>query len=161
MFGRRPISDRAGTADPPTQKQKLRKQEKMTIQTQKFARKPFYVDAIQVTEENMQQVAQWCDGTIQGTDAGENFIKVKVNRPLNERQTQAFVNDWILFMSGGGFKIYTPKAFNHSFELVKVTQKGTDHSTTVAVEKSVEEHADEAIEMVEDKPATVHELKQD
>jgi hypothetical protein len=90
----------------------------MSINTEKFARKPFYVDAIQVTEENMQEVAKWCDGTVEGTDAGENFIKVRVHRPLNERQTKAFVNDWILY-AGSGYKIYTPKAFNHSFERVE------------------------------------------
>jgi len=87
----------------------------MTLQTEKYARKPFYVDAVQVTEGNMQDVAKWCQGSVQSTDAGENFIKVRVHRPLNERQTKAFVNDWILF-AGTGYKVYTPKAFNQSFE---------------------------------------------
>lgn len=130
------------------------------IQTERFARKPFYVDAVQVSEENMQAVAKWCEGTIEGTDAGENYIRVKTHRPLNERQSKAFVGDWILF-ANQGFKIYTPKAFNHSFERVVLTQKGTDNTTTV--HKSVEQHGDEAIEMVADKSATVHTItpKQD
>jgi len=89
----------------------------MTLKTEKFARKPFYVDAVQITEGNMQDVAKWCQGKVESTDAGENFIKVRVHRPLNERQTKAFVNDWILF-AGSGYKVYTPKAFNQSFARV-------------------------------------------
>lgn len=90
----------------------------MTLKTEKFARKPFYVDAVQITEGNMQDVAKWCQGKVESTDAGENYIKVRVHRPLNERQTKAFVNDWILF-AGSGYKVYTPKAFNQSFERVE------------------------------------------
>lgn len=89
----------------------------MTLKTEKFARKPFYVDAVQITEGNMQDVAKWCQGSVLSTDAGENYIKVRVHRPLNERQTKAFVNDWILF-AGSGYKVYTPKAFNQSFERI-------------------------------------------
>lgn len=107
----------------------------MTLKTEKFARKPFYVDAVQITEGNMQDVAKWCQGKVESTDAGENYIKVRVHRPLNERQTKAFVNDWILF-AGSGYKVYTPKAFNQSFERV------TD----------VDEHFDSA---VKDEGATV------
>ena len=98
------------------------------LKTHKFARKPFYVDAVRVSEANMKEVAEWCDGTIktQG-DAGRAeeevpFIAVKVYRPLNERQSQAFVGDWVLF-AGSGFKVYTPKAFDKSFEKVKTLTK--------------------------------------
>lgn len=86
----------------------------MQIDTQGYTRKPFRVDAIQVTESNMKHVAEWCGGTItEGKDS--QFIKVDVHRPLNERQTKAFVNDWVL-RSESGFKVYTEKAFANSFE---------------------------------------------
>lgn len=92
------------------------------MKTHKFARKPFYVDAVRVSEANLADVATWCEGTPEETDDGQAYIKVKVHRPLTERQTQAFVGDWVLF-AGTGFKVYTPKAFDKSFEKVKTLTK--------------------------------------
>lgn len=91
------------------------------MKTHKFARKPFYVDAVRVSDANMEEVAEWCKGTIEKSEEG-TFIKVEVHRPLTERQTQAFVGDWVLF-AGSGFKVYTPKAFDKSFEKVKTLTK--------------------------------------
>ena len=91
------------------------------MKTHKFARKPFYVDAVRVTESNMEEVAKWCQGDIQSNEVGK-FISVQVFRPMGERQTQAFVGDWVLY-AGSGFKIYTPKAFDKAFEKVKTLTK--------------------------------------
>jgi hypothetical protein len=92
----------------------------MTIQTEKYARKPFYVDAVQVTRENIEEVAKWCMGDIRTQEQGpENesdlYIKVRVYRPLTPRQTQAFPGDWVLY-AGTGYKVFTDKAFRQSFE---------------------------------------------
>lgn len=92
------------------------------MKTHKFARKPFYVDAVRVSEANIEEVAAWCEGQVQETDDEQIYISVKVHRPLTERQTQAFVGDWVLF-AGSGFKVYTPKAFDKSFEKVRTLTK--------------------------------------
>jgi hypothetical protein len=92
------------------------------MKTHKFARKPFYVDAVRVSEANIEEVAAWCEGQIQETDDGQTYISVKVHRPLTERQTQAFIGDWVLY-AGSGFKVYTPKAFDKSFEKVRTLTK--------------------------------------
>jgi len=104
-----------------------KKEAMMTLQPNKFVRKPFYIDAVQVTAENINDVAEWCQGDIRthgpaksapaGETGQEKYIKVRVNRPLNPRQTQAFVGDWVLY-AGTGFKVYTNKAFEGSFEMV-------------------------------------------
>lgn len=92
------------------------------MKTHKFARKPFYVDAVRVSEENIEEVAAWCQGEVL-TDAEEGrYIKVRVHRPQTDRQTKAFIGDWVLY-SGTGFKVYTPKAFDKSFEKVKTLTK--------------------------------------
>lgn len=91
------------------------------IKTEKYARKPFIIDAVQVTEENLEKVAEWCMGEVVQAD-GRRYVKVRVHRPLNERQTKAFVGDWVLY-AGTGYKVYTDKAFLGSFEPVFV---GTD-----------------------------------
>lgn len=88
------------------------------METSKYVRKSFDVDAIQVTDENIEEVAQWCGGTIETPHAlsleEAKHIKVRVRYPINERQTKAFVGDWVL-NSGRGFKVYTNNAFNKQF----------------------------------------------
>ncbi len=103
------------------------------LETQRFVRKPFYVDAVQVTSENIERVAAWCKGDVRTTGKGdpdiqtiqdpttsatrvpEKYVKVFVQRPMNDQQTMAFVGDWVLF-AGTGFKVYKPRAFERSFE---------------------------------------------
>ena len=97
------------------------------METRRFARKPFFVDAVRVTSENMERVAEWCQGDVNTIDTGqseERYVKVRVHRPMNDRQTQAFVGDWVLY-AGTGFKVYTPKAFEKSFEEVTASSEET------------------------------------
>ena len=82
---------------------------------QKYTRRPFTVQAVQVTLENMREVAEWCGGVVVEADRPENsYIKAKIARPLNKRQTQAFAGDYVLKM-GRGVKIYLEKAFDKAF----------------------------------------------
>lgn len=97
----------------------------MTIQTTKYVRMPFYVDAVLVTEENMTEVAKWCGGSIQQTDLRnqglEKYIYVHVHTPMNERQKMAFVGTWVL-STEKGYKVYTETAFGRMFQkAVEVT----------------------------------------
>lgn len=92
------------------------------MKTHKFARKPFYVDAVRVSEDNIEDVAKWCQGEVMTDPAEGRYVKVRVHRPLTDRQTKAFIGDWIL-CAGTGFKVYTPKAFDKSFEKVKTLTK--------------------------------------
>jgi hypothetical protein len=92
------------------------------IKVEKYVRKPFAVEAVQVTEQNMREVAKWCGGQIRRLPrwdprSGTKFISVNVVKPISERQTQAFVGDWVLSSGTGptGFKVYTPRAFETSF----------------------------------------------
>lgn len=84
----------------------------------RYVRKPFEVEAVQVTTENMTDVADWCDGNIRHTAENAPFVKVEVHKPLTSRQTRAFVGDWVLF-ANRGFKVYTDKAFQSSFQLAE------------------------------------------
>jgi hypothetical protein len=91
----------------------------MTLATVKYIRKPFEVDAVQVTADNMQEVADWCSGTIvvekDKQDKLQQFIKVNAVNVTSDRQTQAFVGDWVL-SNGNGYKVYTNKAFSRTFD---------------------------------------------
>jgi hypothetical protein len=107
------------------------------MQINRFMRKTFYVDAVQVTDTNLHFVAQWCDGKVKtlNQEEGRNwntpgrignpYVKVKVNRPLSMRQTAAFAGDWVVKVThttreGGtadSYRVYTNGAFNRSFEI--------------------------------------------
>lgn len=88
------------------------------MKTEQYVRKPFEVEAIQVTAENIEEVAKWCMGDVRhksGPDGGLTpYVKVRVHRPLNARQTEAYVGDWVLY-AHRGYKVYTEKAFADNF----------------------------------------------
>lgn len=111
------------------------------MKIQKFRRKPFTVEGVRVTKKNMEEVAKWCNGEVKKNPKGVKHIFVNVHRPMNEKQTMAFVGDWILFQNRG-FKIYTQNAFSRNFELV---EKGIGS-----------EHAD--YELEEDTPLPIEEV---
>ncbi len=98
----------------------------MAIATEKYIRKPLYVDAVLVTEENFAEIAEWCQGEVRtsngddpvsdpGINPSATYIRVRVHNPKNTRQTKAFVGDWILYTERG-YKVYTQKAFRASFD---------------------------------------------
>ena len=94
------------------------------IKSSKYIRNPLYVDAVQVTVENFEDLAKWCQGDIQ-TDGTQQFIRVRVHTPKNARQTQAFPGDWILY-TDKGYKVYSNMAFNQNFALVKDKIEGKE-----------------------------------
>lgn len=88
------------------------------MELKQYGRKDFTVDGVQVTADNMQDVADWCGGSVEeqaSKGSTEKFVKVPVHRPLNEKQTKGFIGDWVL-QSPTGFKVYTDRAFENSFE---------------------------------------------
>ena len=98
--------------------------------TEKYVRKPLFVDAVQVTSENFEEIARWCFGEIANIDEtpigddenvvepDKQYIHVRVHNPKNPRQTKAFVGDWILYTERG-YKVYTSKAFQANFDKVE------------------------------------------
>lgn len=101
------------------------------ISTTKYVRKPLYVEAVQITDENFLEVVDWCSALVgaQGSERGtetrpaagveldpsKHYIRIRVHNPQSQRQTMAFVGDWILY-TDRGYKIYTDKAFQANFE---------------------------------------------
>lgn len=82
-----------------------------------YNRKVFTVEAVRVTDENMAEVAKWAKGVIEveRTDNGsKKFIRINVHRPINDKQSKAFIGDWVL-RTKNGFKVYINKAFVNSF----------------------------------------------
>lgn len=108
------------------------------MKTEKYTRKRFDIEAVQVTAENILEVAEWCQGTINNVNAHGGkpptmFIHVKVHHPLTERQTKAYIGDWVLF-AGKGFKCYTNRAFQDQFDKVLELDEETKFEKRVAEE---------------------------
>lgn len=99
----------------------------MTVETKTYVKKPLYVQAVQITEDNFDAVATWCGGEVlrddvPGVGSGPRYIKVQVHNPRNARQTKAYVGDWML-RTERGFKIYSNKNFLENFDLVAVLER--------------------------------------
>lgn len=127
------------------------------VTTTKFVRKPLYVEAVQVTEENFVDIAQWARSAIftksggKVSEGGENipedtaidpdshYIFIRVHNPQSARQSKAFVGDWILY-TDRGYKIYMDKPFKDNFDAVPTS----DPKPEVEKEATVEEEADTA-----------------
>jgi hypothetical protein len=138
----------------------------MGIETEKYIRKPLYVDAIRVTEENFDELVSWCHGTME-VEGQKKYIRVRVNTPKIPRQTKAFVGDWLLWTERSGFKVYTHRAFKLAFDPVeesaseepeqqtRVLQDVHVHSVgPVVAEPSAESGVGEITEEIEVVPAT-------
>lgn len=91
----------------------------MEVTTERFIRKPLYVDAVRVKADNFEAVAAWCEGEIhketEGPRTGKSYIRVRVQYPKSPRQSKAFIGDWVLYTETG-YKVYTNPAFRKSFD---------------------------------------------
>lgn len=116
----------------------------MTLDLKNFVRKPFSVEAVEVTAENILEVATWCAGEMRSSDgdrgrAIQHYIKVNVKKPLNARQTMAYVGDYVVVATDQnirGFKVYTPRAFRSSYnEILKDISATIERMTNRAIEE--------------------------
>lgn len=88
----------------------------MPISTERFMHKP--VDAIRVTEENIEQVADWCHGVVKDANlpaTNATYIELSVSHPTGRRTAKAFPGDWIVTVKGS-FKVYNHRAFEATFK---------------------------------------------
>jgi len=90
------------------------------MQISPLIRKSFPAEGVQVTKENFLDVAEWCGGVVKSRE-GVAYIKVDVIRPINERQTEAVIGDWVIKV-GHGFKVFTIESFDRSFEVLPVKE---------------------------------------
>lgn len=83
------------------------------MEIKKYLKRPFEVQAVQVSADNIYEVAKWCQGDLDSI-RNEKYIKVRVLHAANERQTQAYIGDWVLY-AGTSYRVYTDKAFGKGF----------------------------------------------
>lgn len=82
-------------------------------------RKPFFITAYEVTEENMEILAQWCQGVVVREEGKPPFVRVPVERATSSRQTKAFVGTNITVSMRRGeksFKVYQKEWLDADFD---------------------------------------------
>ena len=72
------------------------------------------MEAVQVTKDNLYDVAKWCNGDVRRDKEGVRYIKVKVINPHDAMLKEADVGCWVL-KSERGYKVYTDTAFQNGF----------------------------------------------
>ena len=104
----------------------------MSVVTSQYVRKPLYVEAVQITPENLDAVAEWCQGQVKQEERERvRYIRVRVHNPITPRQTKAFIGDWILYTTKG-YKIYPNNAFVSTFDPIPQPQKVAPKQETKA-----------------------------
>lgn len=101
----------------------------------KLARRTTYdVEYVVVTEENFNEVAEWCGG--EATDhEGTRYIRLNDKNARNARQNKAFVDDYVL-KYGANYKSFSKRAFFKSFEEIVASGEKVAHSVTNKIARS-------------------------
>jgi len=81
------------------------------METTKFVRKPFIVEAIQITEDNMEQLAEKI-GTINTKPDGTRYIQV--DRKLVPSIFRVYPGFWMTTI-GKNIRCYAPHIFEEQF----------------------------------------------
>lgn len=87
----------------------------------RYMRIPFIALGYEVTEDNLDAIAKWCEGFVIRTDEARPFVRVPVNRPTNQNQTKAYVGTYVLVTEHRGennFKVYTKAMLERHFMIV-------------------------------------------
>lgn len=89
---------------------------------EKYDRKPFSVMAVQVTFENVYDVAKWCKGTIVeqktkmlGVDTAIPSIQVEGQGDTRGKSFVATLGCYVVELKGS-FRVYKPASFTSTFQ---------------------------------------------
>ena len=89
------------------------------LQMMTYSRKPFNVNATQLTLHNAEAVVEWCGGTLELFDAKIMGTTAKlpcVNITDGANQYVAFIGDWIVERKRS-FRVYKDRAFRATFDV--------------------------------------------
>lgn len=92
-----------------------------------YRRKSFRVQAIQVTKENLPDLAEWCGGVVKLEDDGGEGFRTYIEVPVSptsgrysKQRVSAYVGDWVVRLTeDNNFKIYRTRSFLEIFEEVR------------------------------------------
>lgn len=87
----------------------------MPLHVRKYIRKPLSFDAVQVTKDNMEEVALWCGGQVITTfNTARHYVEVPVVNATKLHQTKAYEHFYVV-KGHHSWRVYTPKSFETNF----------------------------------------------
>lgn len=89
-----------------------------------FIRKPFQVQAVQITSENMEEVAIMIGGRIK-VDESTDIPFIQLNRQIIPNVGKAYIGWWVTQL-GENFRCYATKVFHEQFDEVTTDQPLTN-----------------------------------
>lgn len=91
------------------------------METQIFIRKPFDVNAVQVTPDNAAEIAEWCKGQLGQADyklMGQTVklvaVQVPGNGPKKGKMVDALIGSWVV-EHNNNFRVYRDQQFQETF----------------------------------------------
>ena len=75
--------------------------------------KPVYHEAERVTAENMQELAEWCNGSVLFKNMMPAARQVELNKESG--YVRAEIGDWIVKESAFHFRVYSPEGFDRKY----------------------------------------------
>jgi hypothetical protein len=102
------------------------------MELRKYTRKPFAVNAVQVSLQNIDQVAEWCRGTIEqvptkmlGTETLLPVIRLRGQGNDRGKEQVATLGCFVV-ENKGSFRSYKPAQFEASFDTMDEEQEETE-----------------------------------
>lgn len=94
------------------------------MDTQKYTRRPFEVEAVQVTPKNVEQVAEWCGGTVTLADYKlmggihkMGAVLLPKQGPRNNKTHTVLIGQWIT-KHNASFRSWSKDAFENTFAVL-------------------------------------------
>ncbi len=100
-------------------------------------RKSFDVEYVEVTIDNIEEVAQWSKGTVEEHE-GTRYIKLADKNAMNSRQNRAFDGDFVVrHLELNTFKSFGAKAFAKTYDTVVKVNKDSVTGQFVSDETAI------------------------
>lgn len=97
------------------------KEKSTPMDMKQYFRRPFDVNAVEVTPDNAEQVAEWCGGTVAQGDYKHSkykiqlpVVKVPGNGPHKGKTVDARIGYFVV-EHNGSFRVYRPQQFEQTF----------------------------------------------
>lgn len=120
-----------------------------------FVRRPFQVQAVEITDENMAEIAEMIGGKIKDfeSESGETGGRyIQLNRQIIPNVGKALIGWWVTVL-GDNFRCYAPKVFADQFnEIVLDSVLTNGQSNSISSEDAglhlVNDNVDNRVDVV-------------
>lgn len=75
---------------------------------EKWNRNSFGIEAARITDENLDEIANWCEGrVVQEAGGRKRYILLSVDEGSRVREAKAYVGEWVVITDDDRIALYT------------------------------------------------------